>query len=385
VPDSCERGYHRGVRIVCCLAAWLLLGAALPGGRALGDDEPGPRKHIAVRGIYGGVPTTLMGPDRTLRDSGANAVWIGEGGITPDGVAALEAQGARVFAEFNTLHRAEYLEQHPDAAPVGSDGQRAPAPYGWQGICPTHTAYRAWRMQAFRELLAKHDIDGVWLDYHHAHASWERAEPALPDTCFCARCLAKFRADTKTSGADSPDAVAAFLAKKEGAERQAWIAWRCSVFTDWVREFREIRDATRPSALLGTFHCPWTDEERDGALKAKLAIDLRAQKKHIDVFSPMPYHARFGHADDPAWISRQTAWLGRHLELLGRAEEGTKIWPIVQISDWGEAVAAEQIPAVLDHGTRAPATGVMVFRWGALRDEPAKVDAMARFYRAIGR
>ena len=62
-----------------------------------------------------------------------------------------------------------------------------------------------------------------------------------------------------------------------------------------------------------------------------------------------------------------------------------KIWPIVQISDWGEAVSAKQIPAVLDHGTRLPATGVMVFRWGALRKHPAKVEALSRFYVAIGR
>ena len=268
---------------------------------------------------------------------------------------------------------------------MGSDGKRAAAPHGWQGICPTHVAYRSWRMQAFRDLLTKHEIDGVWLDYHHAHSSWERAEPALPDTCFCKRCLAKFRKDTKTRGADSATAMAALLAKKQSAERKAWTAWRCGVFTDWVREFRKILDATRPTALLGTFHCPWTNDERDGALKAKLAIDLRAQKKYIHVFSPMPYHARFGHADTPAWISRQTAWLGRHLGIKGAREGRTKIWPIVQISDWGDAVAAKQIPAVLDHGTRAPATGVMVFRWGALRKKPSKVNAMTRFYKAISR
>ncbi len=363
----------------------LLLGGALLGRAVLGADEPAPRAHIAVRGIYGGVPATLMEKGRTLSGEGVNAVWIGERGITKERVAALKAQGAKVFAEFNTVHRAEYLKKHPSAAPVGLDGKRAAAPHGWQGICPTHAEYRTWRMQAFRDLLAQHEIDGVWLDYHHAHASWERAEPALPDTCFCERCLAQFRKETKTRGADSPEAMAAFLAKKESGERKAWIAWRCGVFTDWVREFRAILDATRPKALLGTFHCPWTAEERDGALEAKLAIDLRAQKPYIDVFSPMPYHARFGHARDPAWISRQTAWLGRHLGLQGRPDERTKIWPIVQVSDWGEAVDVAQIPAVLDHGTRAPATGVLVFRWGALRKEPQKVSALTRFYRAIAR
>jgi hypothetical protein len=126
-----------------------------------------------------------------------------------------------------------------------------------------------------------------------------------------------------------------------------WVRWRCSLFTDWVREFR---DATRPGALLGTFHNPWTDEERDGARIEKLAIDLRAQAAHVDVFSPMPYHARFGHAKDPGWISRQVAWLGRALGIAGRPGERHRIWPIVQLCDWGEPVPLEQIEPVLDHG-----------------------------------
>jgi uncharacterized lipoprotein YddW (UPF0748 family) len=300
-----------------------------------------------IRGIYGGVPKVLMENGRTLKDAGVNAVWIGERGITAERVKLLKAQGAKVFAEFNTLHRAEYLKEHPDAAPVGKDGKRAPAPHGWQGICPTHPAYRKWRMEAFSKLLTSHELDGVWLDYHHAHASWERADPVLPDTCHCKRCLA--------------------LAKGKD-----WVTWRCSVFTDWVREFKQIRDRVRPKALLGTFHCPWSD---DAKLKSKLAIDLRAQAKYIDVFSPMPYHARFGHAKDPAWISRQVKWLGDHLG------KGTRIWPIVQLADWGEPVPVEQVASVIDHGSRPPATGVMVFAWGGLRKQPAKIEAMVRAFK----
>ena len=346
-------------------------------------DAPGRRAHVTIRGIYGGLPAMLMENGRTLKGSGVDAVWIGERGITRERVERLEAQGARVFAEFNTLHRADYVKKHPDAAPVGVDGKRAPAPHGWQGVCPTHEPYRRWRMQAFRRLLEEHVLDGVWLDYHHAHASWERADPALPDTCFCARCLRRFEKETGIALHDLSAAQASELLL--GAQRDAWVRWRCGVFTDWVREFREILDETRPAALLGTFHCPWSAEERGGALQEKLAIDLRAQSRFIDVFSPMPYHARFGHADDPAWISRQTAWLGKHLGLKGAATERVRIWPIVQLADWGEAVPPEQIEIVLDHATRPPATGVSVFRWGALRKRPEKVAAMVRFYRAIGR
>ena len=97
----------------------------------------------------------------------------------------------------------------------------------------------------------------------------------------------------------------------------------------------------------------------------------------------MPYHARFGHADDPAWISRQTASLGRSLGIKGEPGERLRIWPIVQLSDWGESVPAAQVREVLDHGTRPPATGVMVFVWGTLHPQWDKVEAMGEFFRAI--
>jgi hypothetical protein len=341
----------------------------------------GPRAHITVRGIYGGVPTGWFEKGETLADHGVNAIFIGSGSITGERLALLKRHGARVFAEFNTMHEAGYLKEHPDAAPVGADGKVSPPPDGWQGVCPTHPGYRRNRMDAFRSVLKEHAIDGVWLDYHHSHASWEQAVPNMPDTCFCDRCITRFVAETKTALPDAPTPERARLLL--GAHHAKWVQWRCDVFTDWVREFRAILDKERPGALLGTFHCPWSETDFDGALRKKLAIDLKAQAKYVDVFSIMPYHARFAHATDPAWISRQTAWLGKHLGIEGKPGERLKIWPIVQLSDWGEKVPPEQVTEVLDHGTRAPATGVMVFAWGSLHEETAKVAAMSTFYRAI--
>jgi hypothetical protein len=404
-----------GVGLVClCLAC----------GAAGAAEEQRP--HVRVRGIYGGVPTQWFEQGETLDDYGVNAIFLGSGAITGERLALLRRHGAHVFAEFNTMHEAAYLKEHPDAAPVGADGEVSPPPDGWQGVCPTHPGYRRARMEAFRAVVTEHDLDGVWLDYHHSHASWEQAVPNLPDTCFCDRCVAQF---TREAGMPLPDGPRAEVARRLLSEHRArWVRWRCDLFTDWVREFRAILDevgrgttgrrgdgvvtpATKTGEprlgrgadsgggrapggsrgwrggdgrlLLGTFHCPWTDTERDGALREKLAIDLKAQAQYVDVFSPMPYHARFGHAADPEWISRQTAWLGRYLGIEGKAGEPHRIWPIVQLSDWGEVVPAAQVETVLEHGTRLPATGVMAFAWGSLAEAAEKVEAMGRFYRAI--
>jgi hypothetical protein len=352
-----------------------------------GGSEPSraslERTSIPIRGIYGGVPTQIFDRGKTLEQYGVNAIWIGSGSATRSLVTGLKARspGLKVFAEFNTMHEAGYLNEHPDARPIGSDGRPSPPPDGWQGVCPTHPDYRRERMAAFRRLLRDVPIDGVWLDYHHAHASWEQARPSLPDTCFCDRCLTQFQ---QATGLALPASSPAERARRLlGAHKDAWVDWRCGIFTDWIREFRTLIDRERAGALLGTFHCPWSETDHDGALREKLAIDLKSQARFLDVLSIMPYHARFGHAADPAWISRQTAWLGRLLEIKGQPGERLKIWPIVQLSDWGEQVPTAQVLEVLDHGTRAPATGVMVFVWGTLHPQWDKVERMGEFYRSV--
>jgi hypothetical protein len=186
--------------------------------RAAAADDVGVAPPIEVRGVYGGVPTEILDRGRSLSDYGINAVWVGSGRLTREGVALLKRQGAKVFAEFNTMHDAAYLKDHPDAAPVGMAGR---PPDGWQGVCPTHPGYRAARMAAFRRTLRDFDIDGIWLDYHHAHASWEQAEPVLPETCFCPRCLARFARET---GNDLPERPTPDLARAVlGPHREEWV------------------------------------------------------------------------------------------------------------------------------------------------------------------
>ena len=282
------------------------------------------RSRVAIRGVYGGVPQQIFDRGQTLDDYGINAIWIGSGSVSRELVANLKARSKtlRIFVEFNTMHEAGYLKDHPDASPIGTDGRVSPPPDGWQGVCPTHPAYRTDRMEAFRNVLKAAPIDGIWLDYHHAQASWEQAQPSLPDTCFCERCLSRFQQDTRISLPTEP--VAARARRILEMHKPAWVQWRCDVFTSWVREFREIIDRERPGTLLGTFHCPWSESDHDGAIREKLAIDLKAQSQYLDVLSIMPYHARFGHSADPAWISRQTAALGRSLGIKGEPGERIK-------------------------------------------------------------
>jgi|GEM_PF-1176535 len=335
------------------------------------------RPWMNIRGIYGGFPNGIIDRDLTPKEMGLNAIWVGSGGLDAAEIDRYHNMGVKVFAEFNTLHHAGYLTEHPDAAPIGPDGKPSPPADGWQGVSPFHAGYRQNRMEEFRRVLKTFEIDGIWLDYHHAHSNWERADPILPDTDFCDVALQQF---SKHTGLALPSGVPEAAKQLTGEYRNTWTQFRCNVLTDWVREFREILNAERPNALLGTFHCPWSQDERDGAIRHKLAIDLPAQAQYLDIFSIMPYHARFGHVHDPAWISRQTRQLGELLNIHGKPGETKQIWPIVQLADWGETVTVDQIPYVLDHGSRPPATGVMAFHWSGLSRQWEKVDALSQAY-----
>lgn len=381
-----SRGCSRRVALQQCAAGLIAAGGLTSVTSQSTAAEPGPvsksepRPWVTIRGLYGGFPNAIFERGRTPADYGINAIWVGSGGLHQDEIDRCHKLGLKVFAEFNSMHFAGYLKDHPDAAPIGSDGRPSPPPHDWQGVSPFHLGYRKNRMDEFRRVLETFDIDGIWLDYHHAHASWERDEPVMPDTDFSPGALEQF---TKKTGIKLPVDVPAAAQLLLGQQRDAWTQFRCDVFTDWVRDYREIVDAVRPKALLGTFHCPWSPQDFDGAIRHKLSIDLPAQAKFIDVFSIMPYHARFGHQTDPQWIARQTQSLGKLLNLSGAPDEKQKIWPIVQLADWGPTVDAEQVPQVLDYGTRLPATGVMVFHWSGVSQQWDKVESLGKAYRAM--
>jgi hypothetical protein len=357
--------------------------AAIAGAASVAGAEPSAsraRPWLKIRGLYGGFPREIFERGETPADYGLNAIWAGSSGLDAREIERLHKHDVKVFAEFNSMHSAAYLKEHPDAAPIGPDGRPSPAPEGWQGVSPFHAGYRRERMDEFRRVLKTFEIDGIWLDYHHAHAAWERADPKLPDTDFSPAALAGF---TKQTGVKLPADVAEAAKLLLGPEREAWTKFRCDTFTDWVREYREILEEVRPKTLLGTFHCPWSPDDNDGAIRHKLAIDLKSQTPYLDIFSIMPYHARFGHHTDPAWIGRQTRRLGELLGIAGNPGEKQEIWPIVQLSDWGERVPVEQIEPVLEQASLRPATGVMGFHWNALSKEWDKVKAVARAYTAF--
>ena len=294
--------------------------------------------------------------------------WV-RGASRRNGWRCCAREGMQVYAEFNTLHVADYLKEHPDAAPIGADGRVSPPPQGWQGICPTHEAYRRFRMDAFRKLLQDFAIDGVWLDYHHGHASWERADPDMPDTCFCDRCLRRFQEATAIRLPDAPASERAALLLS--THRTAWSAGgrMCSRIGSVSSAPSSTRHGRRRCSAPSTTHGGRRRRRRatgEAGDRSEGSGRLRGCFQPDGL--PRAVRARGGPGVDltPGGLAR------KYLGVTGAPGERHRIWPIVQISDWGEPVPVQQVATVLERGGRRPASGVIVFAWSGLRESPRR-------------
>lgn len=319
----------------------MLAAAPAPGGRTLGAYSS---------------PKPFWDRGYKLDEYGINAIFVHSGGINAELIRRARAEGARVFAEFATWNGSS---APPEALPVGADGRPSPKQTWFQGICPTHEPFLQARLAALEKLVTTHELDGVWLDYLHWHAQFEDPQPGLPETCFNASCLERFRRDTGVRA----ETAAEILARHE----KAWREWRCSMVVDFARRCRAVLARHAPKMLLGNYHCAWRDDEHGGARRRTLGLDVPALDKTFDVLSPMLYHGRSGRAVE--WVRQNVEWWS------GRTRQA-RIWPIVQ----AHQVPAAEFEGVLRGGLAGRADGVMMFTLGAVAEDPAKLAVVKRVY-----
>jgi hypothetical protein len=328
------------------------------------------RNALELRGTYSSPAPFWRGGAR-LDDHGINAIFVHGQSITAEMVERATREGAAVYAEFATLNGKGYVEQHPEAWPINERGERAPAATWFLGACPTEPGFRDYRPKQAEDLLGKFPIAGLWMDYFHWHAQFEEPEPILPETCFCPSCVGRFENATGLAAPSGDTAAKArWILSNHDA---AWRNWRASVLVEWARMMRGVLRAKRPDALLGVYHCPWTDAEFGGALRRTLGIDFGLLAPEIDVFSPMVYHGRMGRK--PAWVREYIEWISKSLP------DSVRIWPIVQAHSSPVAISAAEFEEVMRGGFAGRATGLQMFTIGAVAEDPAKLAVLKRLYR----
>jgi hypothetical protein len=342
----------------------------------LASAAPAQDQRDFIRGVYG-HPKAFWTTGAKLNDYGVNAVFVHSGAIDDDLVKRARGEGCKVFAEFATLNGGyeKWVEKHPDAHPIDDEGNPARKATWFMGVCPTNKPFREFRMNALRELLEKHELDGVFLDYLHWHAQFEDPYPQFIKTCFNDDCLAAFE---KHSGVAVQGETTAEKAKWifMNAPKQ-WEDWRVSVLVDWAREAREITKAIRPSAIIGNYHAAWRDEDLGGVRRRALGLDFRELMKHVDVFAPMLYHGRSGKT--PESVREYVEWFSEQYPVQTRSGKYPQLWPIVQAHD-EPRVPPQEFEKVLRYGMSGKSSGVMMFTTASVAGDERKMAAMRRVY-----
>lgn len=328
---------------------------------------------IEIRGIYGS-PNPFWNKDIRLDHLNVNAIFLNWHIIDAKLMERAMQEGVKVFAEFPVLNGKGYVEKHPEAWAVDRYGKKVEPASWFMGVCPTETGFRQFRMTELRQLLKRFDLSGIFMDYLHWHAQFEEPEPILPETCFCQNCIRTFESSARIEvpGQSTEEQADWILANHD----KVWREWRCSVIAGWVRDTRIILKQESPDALLGIYHCPWYDDEFNGARYRILGLDYDLLKGITDVFSPMVYHGRMGRK--PEWVKENIEWFSKKID----AKPGSfpKIWTIVQAYDDPVKISAREFEQVLRYGAEAGSTGVMMFTTNAVAESPEKTETMKKVY-----
>lgn len=326
-----------------------------------------------IRGIYGN-PKPLWDKGFNLGDLGVNAAFVHSGSINEEMMNRARSEGLKVFAEFATLNGKNYVDKHPEAWAINEKGEKVEAASWFMGVCPTEPGFRQYRYDQLRDLLSTFDLDGIWMDYVHWHAQFEEPEPILPETCFCDHCLENFSRDTgiKIEGETTLEKAQWIL----NGHDKAWRDWRCQIIYSWAREFKTIINETKPGTLLGLYHCPWNDEEFNGARCRILGLDYDLLKETVDVFSPMVYHGRMERK--PEWVAENIDWFCKRLDI--SYDSYPKVWPIVQAHDDPGGISPQEFENVLKGGLSGKSSGVMMFTSYAVAEDDGKIEVMKDVY-----
>ena len=149
----------------------------------------------------------------------------------------------------------------------------------------------------------------------------------------------------KVPEGSTPEKAEWILSTNDGA----WRSWRCSVIAGWVRDFKQIIKEEKPGALLGVYHCPWDDDDFNGARRRTLGLDYDSLRGIVDVFSPMVYHGRMGKS--PEWVKENIEWFCKRLNVT--AGTFPKVWPIVQCYNDPKTISPAEFESVLRYGAGA--------------------------------
>jgi len=328
---------------------------------------------MKIQSLYGYEPDTEpfagLSPSEqvaVLQSWGCTAIFGGYENAAF--VGAAHAAGMKIFAEFGCFVGQRWWDEVPESRPVKADGRPLEPEDWYYGVNPSIPEIRETQLKALQGMLTEYSLDGIWLDFIRWPCHWEVKDPFLPQTSFDVGTLRRFCND---SGIRLPVAKAADTAELIlDVHQPEWTAWRCDQITSWVARAKDIVRRTRPNAILGLFGVPWRTSDFAGAIINVVGQDYTALSAHVDVFSPMVYHAMCGCSVE---------WIGEVVDEI-KTLSAKAVWPIIQSVDGPRPLSADEYGSALELAlTHRAADGVVVFTLkGVLEKE--KLDATVALF-----
>lgn len=309
----------------------------------------------------------------SCKEWGVDTPSLHPGFLEDDRMArALDAQGLRSWLNVPVFCDPKYLERHPDAYAITSQGRRAVQDW-LHFVCPSRDDYLDSAIAGLRRLLARLSPAVVSLDFIRHFVFWERIaldgpSAGIEDGCYCPVCLSRFEQECgETIDRKDP---AAHLHRQL---LQPWADWKCRRILEVAeRMFAEIRTLA-PGAALAVQTLPWRESDLDGAIRTRAGQDVPGLARLAAMVAPMAYTQMLG----------QTARWKEQLLAHVRASTGKPVCFYVQVEALYRdgTITAEQFDSELTNARYSDPAAIMVFQYEQLAARPDKAEILRKHFR----
>lgn len=293
----------------------------------------------------------------TLKNWNVNAIFGGYEDI--ELVEQLHRAGIKVFAEVSFFVGVKWWQEYPDSRPIGADGKLLEKEEWYGGVNPTNVDVFQAVLKKVQKIITTSEVDGIWLDFFRWPCHWESPNPNLHQTSFDDRTIDLFLKEKQIT---IPNDISNSIVRNQwilNNHLTSWTEFKCDQIVRLAEKVRRFVMLENKNVIIGLFHIPWTDKDFDGAIKKIVGQDLSRLSPHIDIFSPMVYHAMCGKSSQ--WVEKMITYVNQ--------ETNKPVLPIIQSMNIPREITDIEFNATLNSGLQAQGSaGIIVFNIKSLSE-----------------
>jgi len=276
-----------------------------------------------------------------------------------DLVDQLHRAGIKVFVEVSFFVGEKWWRDYPVSRPVKDNGTLLEKEDWYAGVNPMDTDVFKAVLNKIQRIITSNTVDGIWLDFFRWPCHWESPKPNLYQTSFDDRTINLFLTEkriTIPNNISNPIKRNQWILEKH---LNSWAEFKCDQIVRLAEKVRQLVKSKNENIIIGLFHVPWTNEDFNNALKKIVGQDLARLSSHIDIFSPMVYHAMCGKS--PQWVQEITKYVYQ--------TTNKPVLPIIQSMNIPRELSDTEFLHTLEFGLQADgSSGTIVFNLNGLNE-----------------